>query len=97
MRICKHVCLVAAMQADWELATWLSLPWRPYVSIGGRTVYTLNADANKVSSVLVMILSEPVYFGHVSGYVLHCSIAHALGLLHSMHWLSRPGVVVRIR
>jgi len=41
-----------ALQADWELTTWLSLPWKPYVQIQGKTVYTLNAHANKVCSGL---------------------------------------------
>jgi hypothetical protein len=36
------------VQAAWRLATWLSLPWKPYVEIEGRTVYTLNADGNQV-------------------------------------------------
>lgn len=38
------------LQAEWELTTWLALPWKPCVAILGRTVYTLNADANKVIS-----------------------------------------------
>lgn len=36
------------VQAAWQLATWLSLPWKPYVEIEGRTVYTLNAGGNQV-------------------------------------------------
>jgi hypothetical protein len=36
------------MQAAWQLTTWLALPWKPYVDIQGRTVYTLNQDANQV-------------------------------------------------
>lgn len=35
-------------QAEWTLQTTLALPWRPFVDVVGRTVYTLNADANQV-------------------------------------------------
>eukprot|EP00882_Tetradesmus_deserticola_P014698 GHRQ01015639.1.p1 GENE.GHRQ01015639.1~~GHRQ01015639.1.p1 ORF type:complete len:173 (+),score=49.24 GHRQ01015639.1:681-1199(+) len=37
------------IQAEWTLDTVLSLPWRPRVSILGKTTYTLNSDANKVT------------------------------------------------
>jgi hypothetical protein len=35
--------------AVWALETWLKLPWRPRIAIEGTTVYTLNADANRVA------------------------------------------------
>jgi hypothetical protein len=35
-------------QAEWALDTYLSLPWRPRISILGATDYTLNDSANQV-------------------------------------------------
>lgn len=46
--VTTHLPAGACAQAEWQLSTWLSLPWRPRVQIEGRTIYTLNADANQV-------------------------------------------------
>jgi hypothetical protein len=43
------------IRAEWELATYLSLPWKPLISILGATEYTLNKDANKVRSLLIKL------------------------------------------
>eukprot|EP00197_Chlamydomonas_leiostraca_P006690 CAMPEP_0202873472 /NCGR_PEP_ID=MMETSP1391-20130828/23316_1 /ASSEMBLY_ACC=CAM_ASM_000867 /TAXON_ID=1034604 /ORGANISM="Chlamydomonas leiostraca, Strain SAG 11-49" /LENGTH=181 /DNA_ID=CAMNT_0049554695 /DNA_START=156 /DNA_END=701 /DNA_ORIENTATION=- len=38
------------LRSEWELRTYLSLPWRPLISILGVTEYTLNEESNKVVS-----------------------------------------------
>lgn len=43
------------MQAGWQLATWLALPWKPYVEIEGRTVYTLSSDGTQVRAALLRL------------------------------------------
>jgi hypothetical protein len=37
-----------ALQAEWALRTYLSLPWKPLIAILGSTEYVLNDDANQV-------------------------------------------------
>lgn len=53
------------LQAAWQLATWLSLPWKPYVEIEGRTVYTLNSDGNQVRLCVAMLHSPTIACGEV--------------------------------
>lgn len=36
------------LEATWELATWLNLPWRPLISIEGSTRFTLNGRSDQV-------------------------------------------------
>jgi len=36
------------LRSEWELRTYLNLPWRPLISILGATDYTLNEQGNKV-------------------------------------------------
>lgn len=46
-----NIVSTPCLQAEWKLSTGLALPWKPFVQILGRTVYTLNADANQVRAV----------------------------------------------
>jgi hypothetical protein len=42
-------CLISLCpQSEWLLETTLSLPWRPFISVIGVTIYTLNEDSNQV-------------------------------------------------
>jgi hypothetical protein len=36
------------LEARWALQSTLALPWRPFISIVGRTVYTLNPQATQI-------------------------------------------------